>query len=120
MFDSRIVRGSTYAPREEEKLAETVRQEKTLRRPPRRETEQERVPTPEPVLGRHHIIVQSDNYLEDLRTQKTESDFSGQTEDANDRPEPPLFNPVSAVNLCAFLLMSNTSPFQTTLGGWYF
>lgn len=96
MFDSRIVRGSTYAPREEEKLADTVRQEKTLRRPPRN-IEQERVPTPEPVLGRHHIIVQTDNYLEDLRTQKTEADISIQTEDANDRPEPPLFNPVSSV-----------------------
>jgi S1-C subfamily serine protease len=55
-----------------------------------------RVPTPEAVPGRHHIVVQTDNYLEDLRHININCDFGTQTEAELDRPEPILFEPKSS------------------------
>jgi S1-C subfamily serine protease len=55
-----------------------------------------RVPTPEAVPGRHHIVVQTDNYLEDLRHININCDFGTQTEADLDRPEPILFEPKSS------------------------
>lgn len=97
MFDKRIVRGNTYAPRRP-----LINPVETLRKtqpasPAKSKTGKvvqdnplERVPTPEPVPGREHRAMQTDRYVEDLRHQSTKVDRIDQTEAELDYPMPPL------------------------------
>ena len=89
MVNRRVVRGNTYAAQilPSEPIMEATK--KTLRktgpiRPPG---------TPEPVLGRRHIVVQTDTYLEELTDEVPEMEMSTQTDSFMDRPPTPLFVP---------------------------
>mmetsp|Transcript_10760 Transcript_10760/g.23721 ORF Transcript_10760/g.23721 Transcript_10760/m.23721 type:complete len:460 (-) Transcript_10760:343-1722(-) len=97
MYDKRVVRGNTYAalvmpqqpdPRELEKQREAQRQ-----RLARANRTQKRVGTPEPVMGRKHIDIQTDTYLEELTERTVEFEAETQTDFLLDRPHSPLFMP---------------------------
>ena len=99
MFDKRVVRGSTYAPKRA--LAETLPQQQA----PIARTQAHNViavhdelrpPTPAPVAGRHHMSVQTDNYLEDLRERNNTVELATQTNPELDIPTVPLFEPISS------------------------
>lgn len=112
MFDSRVVRGSTYAPAR--RTSPLTPGFKNTTRPsnkspvranivtPSAHENYLRISTPEPVENRMHCAVQTDTYLEDLRTKKKgekgekEKDFATQTEAELDFPTAPLFTPVSS------------------------
>mmetsp|Transcript_17809 Transcript_17809/g.25044 ORF Transcript_17809/g.25044 Transcript_17809/m.25044 type:complete len:982 (-) Transcript_17809:254-3199(-) len=104
MHDPRVMRGSTYAPRlRNPPPGPTAPSRAKQPRTPRSSSAAAstamsipRVPTPEPVPGRHHMTVQTDNYLEDLRDKVNENDFATQTDAEMDRPEPALFEPQSS------------------------
>ncbi|CAM6033571.1 unnamed protein product [Sphagnum compactum] len=49
--------------------------------------------TPEPIIGRQHMDVQTDIYLEDQYGKKTFNDFDTQTDPFLDRPATPYFIP---------------------------
>ena len=79
MNDRRIVRGNTFA-RKPQPVDTTKPVRHTNKNVPKfQQPELPRVPTPEPVPGRHHMQVQTDNYLEDLRDKIQEHDFGTQT-----------------------------------------
>lgn len=95
MNDRRVVRGSTFA-RKPQPIVEPQPQRRARNVPQRPHPELPRVPTPEPVPGRVHCQVQTDNYLEDLREKLKEHDFGTQTDPELDYPEQPLFEPQSS------------------------
>lgn len=95
MNDRRVVRGSTFA-RKPQPILEPQPQRRARNVPQRPHPEIPRVPTPEPVPGRVHCQVQTDNYLEDLREKLKEHDFGTQTDPELDYPEQPLFEPQSS------------------------
>eukprot|EP01028_Stygiella_incarcerata_P009065 TRINITY_DN414_c4_g1_i1.p1 TRINITY_DN414_c4_g1~~TRINITY_DN414_c4_g1_i1.p1 ORF type:complete len:456 (-),score=197.68 TRINITY_DN414_c4_g1_i1:27-1394(-) len=103
MFDRRVVRGNTYAAQvlpasQAEKIAlerearEARRRNATLRRKKMQE-EDERARTPEPVEGRKHMEIQTEQYLEEITDRIVESDVATQTDPFMDRPPTPLFVP---------------------------
>ena len=80
MYDARVVRGSTYAARilsqaqqEDEARLQHERQVRASRRL-RTKKKPARPKTPEPVPGRKHIDVQTDDYLEELTDRPPERD----------------------------------------------
>eukprot|EP01006_Ploeotia_vitrea_P040287 TRINITY_DN66418_c4_g3_i1.p1 TRINITY_DN66418_c4_g3~~TRINITY_DN66418_c4_g3_i1.p1 ORF type:complete len:377 (-),score=200.31 TRINITY_DN66418_c4_g3_i1:95-1183(-) len=81
MFDARVVRQRQGAS------------SKQARHHSRRQRQVKRPVTPEPVSGRMHMSVQTENYMEELTDRPPESDMSTQTEAALDRPLSPLFVP---------------------------
>lgn len=102
MYDARVVRGNTYAARilsqAQQEDDSRLNRERTMRtskrmRSKKRRGKQERVPSPEPVPGRKHIDVQTDDYLEELTDRPPEKDQNTQTEPLMDRPPSPLFMP---------------------------
>lgn len=99
MYDARVVRGSTYAARilsqaqqEDQNRLQHESQIRTTKRG-RSQTKQRRPNTPEPVPGRKHIDVQTDDYLEELTDRPPEKDQVTQTDPLMDRPPSPLFMP---------------------------
>ena len=97
MFDRRVVRGNTYAaqvvPVEQE---EGNTFQKSQSRNAMRDYENEiieREASPEPVEGRRHMDVQTENYLEELTDKLPEVDEETQTEAFMDRPPSPKFIP---------------------------
>jgi len=100
MFDKRVIRGNTYAAQilpasaqaeqmELEKSAELQRKQQTTARKP-----ENKPSTPEPVDGRQHIDVQTENYLEELTDKVIEHDIDTQTDAFMDRPPSPIFIPM--------------------------
>jgi hypothetical protein len=89
MFDRRVVRGNTYAAqvvtqnatREMERLR--MENERAMKREvARRKMEAGMAPrTPPPVVGRSHMDVQTDTYLEELTDRPVEVNADTQTED---------------------------------------
>lgn len=51
------------------------------------------IPSPEPVYGRHHLEVQTDEYKEYLTDKPEEHEIGVATEFYLDRPPVPLFTP---------------------------
>jgi hypothetical protein len=103
MFDRRVVRGNTYAA--QVVAANTRESENTMRQPSNgRRSEQgssQIIKGPsrgsvDPVAGRKHIDVQTDNYLEELTDRRPEVDEETQTDSYMDRPPLPLFIPTKA------------------------
>lgn len=95
MWDKRVARGSNFPAvvNEDKGKQDELRQKRRSQVPL---VVEERPPTPEPVSGRLHISVQTDNYLEDLRDKDINNDFATQTDYDLDFPEPPLFIPKSS------------------------
>lgn len=51
------------------------------------------IPSPEPVYGRHHLVIQTDDYKEILTDKPDEHEVGVATEFYLDRPPVPLFTP---------------------------
>jgi hypothetical protein len=109
MWDKRVYRGNTYAAQilPQSALAEIEirkRREKALKKRKKEEErrlkmEQEkaqRVQTPEPVQGRKHIDIQTEQYLEEITDRVIEVDAFTETDPFMDRPESPVFVPPKA------------------------
>eukprot|EP00455_Lapot_gusevi_P055553 TRINITY_DN9042_c0_g4_i12.p1 TRINITY_DN9042_c0_g4~~TRINITY_DN9042_c0_g4_i12.p1 ORF type:complete len:429 (-),score=95.88 TRINITY_DN9042_c0_g4_i12:279-1442(-) len=105
MHDKRVVRGNTYAAQIEtasqaEQIAlENERRKKTqgvgigTRRNIQQDPPAGRSRTPEPVSGRQHMQIQTDNYLEELTDKPQEEEVGVQTDPVMDRPMPVMFVP---------------------------
>lgn len=101
MFDKRVHRGSAYVTREETPESpgkfgrDNRKQNKSNTRVARHEhqeqqrQQQQRPVTPPPVIGRSHMDVQTDNYLEELTDRIPEMDVDTQT-DAQLDLHPPI------------------------------
>lgn len=100
-FDKRVVRGNTYAaqitdpsltlqsPSRTQKLKNQAQQHAINSAARRRLLGQPDVP----VNGRTHMMVQTDDYLEELVDQIFEQDSGTQTEALEELPVPPIFMP---------------------------
>ncbi|GAQ78880.1 hypothetical protein KFL_000200320 [Klebsormidium nitens] len=97
MYDRRVVRGSNYAPQllppmspPEEATSENRPAKVTKRKS---STKLSKPGTPDPVLGRKHIDIQTDLYLEELTDRMPEASVDTQTDAFMDRPQTPLYVP---------------------------
>eukprot|EP00762_Andalucia_godoyi_P000354 ANDGO_03190.mRNA.2 Flagellar radial spoke protein 3 len=103
MWDRRVARGSTYAAQvlpaaqAERMIQERERQERQrqarVERKRQQDMEAQRARTPPPVEGRQHLLLQTDEYLEDLSDRPVEKEVDTQTDAFMDRPPSPLFVP---------------------------
>merc|ERR1719337_195218 len=96
MHDRRVVRGNTYASlvMPQQDMAEIQKQREAQRRRIMRANQtKKRAGTPEPVVGRKHIDIQTDSYLEELTERTVEFEAETQTDFLLDRPPSPLFMP---------------------------
>ena len=104
MFDRRVIRGNTYAAQVVHASAQVENdriQSENARRAQRRaagsrtdgQIDALKPRTPEPVEGRKHMDIQTDNYLEELTDRRPEVDEETQTDAYMDRPPLPLFVP---------------------------
>jgi len=99
MYDKRVVRGNTYAARilaaELGQTADTLRSTGGSPGTSKRKTTTRRDPGSgaDPVEGRRHMDIQTDQYLEELTDTVPESEISTQTDAFLDRPPTPLFVP---------------------------
>jgi hypothetical protein len=96
MHDRRVVRGNTYSsivqPPQDTAELQTQR-EAQRRRLMRASQTKKRASTPEPVVGRKHMDIQTDKYLEELTERTVEFEAETQTDFLLDRPPSPLFMP---------------------------
>lgn len=104
MFDRRVVRGNTYAAMvipastQQEIERQQEKEKKRLQRKDKSEADQQKleereISTPEPVDGRQHIDVQTENLLEELTDKPVEYEIDVQTDFYIDRPPTPQFIP---------------------------
>jgi hypothetical protein len=97
MHDKRVVRGNTYASLvmpQQDNMAEVQKQREAQRRRLMRANQTKRRPgTPEAVIGRKHMDIQTDSYLEELTERTVEFEAETQTDFLLDRPPSPLFMP---------------------------
>eukprot|EP00998_Keelungia_sp_KM082_P005967 NODE_2248_length_1103_cov_176.490779_g2230_i0.p1 GENE.NODE_2248_length_1103_cov_176.490779_g2230_i0~~NODE_2248_length_1103_cov_176.490779_g2230_i0.p1 ORF type:complete len:319 (-),score=83.55 NODE_2248_length_1103_cov_176.490779_g2230_i0:74-1030(-) len=104
MWDRRIVRGNTYAAQvlplsAQTELAlaeqEATKLKKKMAAEQKRQEEEakKRSSTPDPIDGRKHIEIQTEQYLEELRDEVQEVTVDTQTDPMMDRPPTPLFVP---------------------------
>lgn len=102
--DKRVVKGNTYAAQVlplsaqaelamAEKEAQRQRRKIANERRRKKEEEQRRSLTPEPVEGRKHIDIQTEQYLEELTDAIEELTQETQTDPMLDRPPTPKFVP---------------------------
>jgi len=103
MFDRRVVRGNTYAAQVVAANAQGENMDAGNSRNGGRRTNTsdggQMMKAPrgtDPVEGRKHIDVQTDNYLEELTDRRPEVDEETQTDAYMDRPPLPLFIPTKA------------------------
>lgn len=101
MYDPRIIRGNTYSAKI---LSASLKQSMILKRQPRnlspikmrKSYSNERVSTPPPVIGRMHMNLQTETFLEELSDRPIEKDAETQTHLFLDRPPSPLFIPIKS------------------------
>jgi len=96
MHDRRVVRGNTHASmvQTQPDAAEVRKQREAQRRRLQRANQtKKRAGTPEPVVGRKHMDIQTDSYLEELTERTVEFEAETQTDINLDRPVSPLFMP---------------------------
>ena len=105
MFDRRVVRGNTYAAQVVAANAQAETENMSANRSGggRRTVDSSQQMMKggggrgvDPVQGRKHIDVQTDNYLEELTDRRPEVDEETQTDAYMDRPPLPLFIPTKA------------------------
>jgi len=101
MFDRRVVRGNTYQvqvvtsnqQREAERIAKLQQEKLARQREIWRQQLSAKPSTPPPVPGRSHMVIQTEEYLEELNDRPIENDAETQTAPFLDRPPSPLFVP---------------------------
>eukprot|EP00992_Anisonema_acinus_P011265 TRINITY_DN7273_c0_g1_i1.p1 TRINITY_DN7273_c0_g1~~TRINITY_DN7273_c0_g1_i1.p1 ORF type:complete len:328 (-),score=104.14 TRINITY_DN7273_c0_g1_i1:75-1058(-) len=104
MWDKRIIRGNTYAAQVlplsaqtelafAEKEAQKQRKKISAERRRQKEESRKRSSTPDPIDGRKHIEIQTEQYLEELTDKVEENTVDTQTDPMMDRPPTPLFVP---------------------------
>jgi len=97
MHDKRVVRGNTYASLvmpQQDNMQEVQKQREAQRRRLMRANQTKRRPgTPDAVMGRKHMDIQTDSYLEELTERTVEFEAETQTDFLLDRPPSPLFMP---------------------------
>jgi len=97
MHDKRVVRGNTYASLvmpQQDNMQEVQKQREAQRRRLMRANQTKRRPgTPDAVIGRKHMDMQTDSYLEELTERTVEFEAETQTDFLLDRPPSPLFMP---------------------------
>lgn len=99
MNDPRVVRGSTYAAkvmttnmqREQENQIQQNNRRVLSEQTQRRKQQVQRATTPPPVDGRCHMVIQTEEFLEELSDKAVEVDAETQTQPFMDRPMSPLF-----------------------------
>eukprot|EP01060_Flectonema_neradi_P035914 TRINITY_DN672_c0_g1_i1.p1 TRINITY_DN672_c0_g1~~TRINITY_DN672_c0_g1_i1.p1 ORF type:complete len:219 (+),score=44.91 TRINITY_DN672_c0_g1_i1:40-657(+) len=102
--DKRVIKGNTYAAQVlplsaqmelqmAEKEAERQKRRIAAEQKRKKNEEQKRSLTPEPVEGRRHIDIQTDQYLEELTDNIEEATAETQTDPMLDRPPTPKFVP---------------------------
>nr|CCC52620.1 putative radial spoke protein 3, fragment [Trypanosoma vivax Y486] len=112
MHDRRVFRGNTYAAipmsshareEEEREVREALRRKKemqhraaVIKRRKELEAAQKRLATPPPVLGRQHIEVQTEQFLEELKDEVEVVQQETQTDPLLDRPITPPYVPVKS------------------------
>ncbi|XP_046685290.1 LOW QUALITY PROTEIN: radial spoke head protein 3 homolog B-like [Homalodisca vitripennis] len=104
MYDRRVVRGSTFAQHpvpaagcesQAARQAEARRRSMARRKAQTQQTRamRLRIGTPPPVDGRNHVIVQTDQFMEELFDHPPGATVSCQTDFFLDRPETPIYVP---------------------------
>lgn len=96
MNDKRVVKGSTYASlvQPQQDMAEVQKQREAQRRRLMRANQTKKQPEAvEAVMGRKHMDIQTDSYLEELTERTVEFEAETQTDFLLDRPPSPLFMP---------------------------
>merc|ERR1719310_2735082 len=97
MHDKRVVRGNTYASLvmpQQDNMQEVQKQREAQRRRLMRANQTKRRPgTPDAVIGRKHMDIQTDSYLEELTERTVEFEAETQTDFLLDRSPSPLFMP---------------------------
>jgi hypothetical protein len=93
MFDARVVRGNTYSTKA---ILSTANEPGTTKKMPRKDrrnktTGTRRSSTPPAVDGRSHMVMQTEDFLEELTDRPIEQDAETQTHPFMDRPASPLF-----------------------------
>jgi radial spoke head protein 3 len=96
MYDARVVRGNTYSAKV---LSGSMKKElenaTTTKRFPRKQMNRlgstRRSATPPPVDGRSHMVMQTEDFFEELTDRPIEQDAETQTQPFLDRPASPLF-----------------------------
>lgn len=96
MYDSRVVRGNTYSAKVLtgglKKELESTGNKKMMPRKDRRPIGgTRRSSTPPAVDGRSHMVMQTEDFLEELTDRPVEQDAETQTQPFMDRPASPLF-----------------------------
>eukprot|EP00397_Hematodinium_sp_SG-2012_P022218 GEMP01023006.1.p1 GENE.GEMP01023006.1~~GEMP01023006.1.p1 ORF type:complete len:461 (+),score=148.13 GEMP01023006.1:42-1385(+) len=96
MNDRRVVRGNTYASTmapPEDALEIQKHREAQSQRLRRANQRKDQPGTPEPTVGRKHMDIQTDTYLEELTGRTVAFDAETMTDFLLDRPPSPLFMP---------------------------
>ncbi|RYH30976.1 hypothetical protein EON65_03715 [archaeon] len=94
MYDARVVRGNTYSAKSlssNMKGDEPGSKKGTTHRERRKGTGMKRSSTPPAVDGRAHMVMQTEDFLEELTDRPVEQDAETQTQTIMDRPASPLF-----------------------------
>lgn len=95
MYDSRVVRGNTYSAKIlSSSLNNEINPNPTKRFPSKDGKKTygiRRSSTPPPVDGRSHMVMQTEDFLEELNDRPIEQDAETQTAPFMDRPASPLF-----------------------------
>eukprot|EP00292_Cryptomonas_paramecium_P012587 CAMPEP_0113691576 /NCGR_PEP_ID=MMETSP0038_2-20120614/18531_1 /TAXON_ID=2898 /ORGANISM="Cryptomonas paramecium" /LENGTH=364 /DNA_ID=CAMNT_0000613243 /DNA_START=156 /DNA_END=1246 /DNA_ORIENTATION=+ /assembly_acc=CAM_ASM_000170 len=103
MWDRRVVRGNTYAAQvlpatavpDPVKMQMDAEKRKISELRKRQKARQIQKPaTPDPVAGRKHMDVQTENFLEEISDRPVEVEVDTQTDAFMDRPPSPLFIPM--------------------------
>jgi murein DD-endopeptidase MepM/ murein hydrolase activator NlpD len=99
MYDSRIVRGNTYSAKvlsgQTKQQLDSAATANRSKIPGKSRTtmssSSRRVGTPPPLEGRSHMVMQTDEFFEELTDRPMEQDADTQTQPFMDRPASPLF-----------------------------
>ena len=91
MSDPRVVRGSTYSAKVVTNAGKIDMAKKNKTLPRRQGSGMRRSSTPPPVGGRNHMVMQTDDVLEELTDKPIELAAETQTPAMADRPPSPLF-----------------------------
>lgn len=96
MYDSRVVRGNTYSAKVlsssmKKELEGTGNRTRIPKKSSKPGSSNRRAGTPPPVDGRSHMVMQTEDFLEELTDRPIEQDQETQTQPFMDRPASPLF-----------------------------
>lgn len=109
MYDRRVYRGNTYAipvmstaarkdqlfreKEQEHQRKKATKRAASIKKRKQLETARRHIGTPDPVEGRHHVTIQTEQYLEELVDKVESQPQETQTDPLLDRPPTPKFVP---------------------------